>query len=391
MNITANLFIRRGLYYVILNYRDNNNKRKQKWIPTGLTEKGNNKRLVNQKLIEVQQNYKKYLPSECSFETNEAEKYFEIYLDEWLEGYKHKIEENTYCSYKTVVTKVSEYFKEKNIKLMNLKPYHIQKFYDYLYNKGLGGNTILHYHANIRKALDTAMKLDIIPTNPADKIERPKKEKFIGDYYNLEELQLLFEKSKGDPLEIVILIASFYGLRRSEVLGLKWSAFDFINNTITIKHKVVETIVEDKRTLLMKDKTKNSSSYRSLPLVPEIKETLLAHKKNIERNKLLCGNSYNKKYKDYIFVDSTGKIYRPEYITDHFSLLLKKNNLRHIRFHDLRHSCASLLLAKGIPMKAIQEWLGHSTYSTTANLYTHLESNTKNVSANVLAIKLKFV
>ena len=390
MNITANLFIRRGLYYVILNYRDNNNKRKQKWIPTGLTEKGNNKRLVNQKLIEVQQNYKKYLPSECSFETNEAEKYFEIYLDEWLEGYKHKIEENTYCSYKTVVTKVSEYFKRKNIKLKDLKPYHIQKFYDYLYSKGLGGNTILHYHANIRKALDTAMKLDIILTNPADKIERPKKEKFIGDYYNLEELQLLFKKSKGDPLEIVILIASFYGLRRSEVLGLKWSAFDFVNNTITIKHKVVETIVEDKRTLLMKDKTKNSSSYRSLPLVPEIKETLLAHKKNIESNKLLCGNSYNKKYKDYIFVDSTGKIYRPEYITDHFSLLLKKNNLRHIRFHDLRHSCASLLLAKGIPIKAIQEWLGHSTYSTTANLYTHLESNTKNVSANVLANAMNF-
>ena len=390
MNITVNLFIRRGLYYVILNYRDNNNKRKQKWIPTGLTEKGNNKILVNQKLVEVQQNYKKYLPSECSFETNEAEKYFEIYLDEWLEGYKHKIEENTYCSYKTVVTKVSEYFKGKNIKLKDLKPYHIQKFYDYLYNKGLGGNTILHYHANIRKALDSAMKLDIIPTNPADKIERPKKEKFIGDYYNLEELQLLFEKSKEDPLEIVILIASFYGLRRSEVLGLKWSAFDFVNNTITIKHKVVETIIEDKRTLLMKDKTKNSSSYRSLPLVAEIKETLLAHKKNIERNKLLCGNSYNKKYKDYIFVDSTGKIYRPEYITDHFSLLLKKNNLRHIRFHDLRHSCASLLLAKGIPMKAIQEWLGHSTYSTTANLYTHLESNTKNVSANVLTNAMNF-
>ena len=134
--------------------------------------------------------------------------------------------------------------------------------------------------------------------------------KFIGDYYNLEELLLLFGKSKGDLLEIVILIASFYGIRRSEVLGLKWSAFDFVNNTITIKHKVVETIVEDKRMLLMKDKTKNSSSYRSLPLIPEIKETLLTHKKNIERNKLLCGNSYNKKYKDYIFVDSRWKQFK---------------------------------------------------------------------------------
>ena len=274
--------------------------------------------------------------------------------------------------------------------MKDLKPVHIQKFYDSLYKKGLTGNTILHYHANIRKALDNAMKLDIIPSNPADKIERPKKEQFIGNCYNLEELQILFEKSKGDPLEIVILLASFYGLRRSEVLGLKWSAFDFINNTITIKHKVVETIVDDKRTLLLKDKTKNSSSYRSLPLIPEIKENLLLHKKKIESNRKLCGDSYNKEYKDYICVDNTGKIFRPEYITDHFSLLLKKQKLRHIRFHDLRHSCASLLLAKNIPMKAIQEWLGHSTYSTTANLYTHLESNTKNVSANVLANAISF-
>ena len=112
--------------------------------------------------------------------------------------------------------------------MKDLKPVHIQKFYDYLYAKGLNGNSILHYHANIRKALDTAMKLDIIPTNPADKIERPKKNQFIGDHYTLEELQILFEKSKNDPLELVILIASFYGLRRSEVLGLKWSAFDLL-------------------------------------------------------------------------------------------------------------------------------------------------------------------
>ena len=390
MNITANLFVQRGLYYVILSYRDSSNKRKQKWIPTGITEKGNNKRLANQKLEEIKRNYKQYLPVECSFETNEAEKYFEVYLNEWLESYKHKIEENTYYSYKTIVTKVTEYFKGKNIKLKDLKPVHIQKFYDSLYKKGLGGNSILHYHANIRKALDSAMKLDIIPSNPADKIERPKKEQFIGDCYNLEELQTLFEKSKDDPLEIVIQIASFYGLRRSEVLGLKWSAFDFKNDTITIKHKVVETIVDDKRTILLKDKTKNSSSYRSLPLIPEIKEKLLEHKKKIEANKKMCGESYNKEYKDYIFVNAIGKIFRPEYITDHFSLLLKKNNLRHIRFHDLRHSCASLLLAKNIPMKAIQEWLGHSTYSTTANLYTHLESNTKNVSANVLANAMSF-
>ena len=108
--------------------------------------------------------------------------------------------------------------------------------------------------------MQTAVKLDVITSNPADKIERPKKEQFIGDRYTLDELKVLFEVSKNDPLHLVILIASFYGLRRSEVLGLKWSAFDFVNNTITIKHKVIETIVDDKRTILLKDKTKNKSS-----------------------------------------------------------------------------------------------------------------------------------
>lgn len=390
MNIKANLFIQHGLYYVILNYKDTSGKRKQKWVPTGIPEKGNNKRLANQKLDEIKIHYKDYLPEEYCLDEDEANKYFEIYLREWLDSYKHKIEENTYYSYNTAITKTIEFFEGKNIKLKDLKPAHIQQFYDYLYEKGLNGNSVLHYHANIRKALDTAMKLDIIPSNPADKIERPKKNQFIGDFYSIDELEELYKESKGDPLEIVILLASFYGLRRSEVVGLKWSAFDFTNNTITIKHKVVETIINGERKILLKDKTKNSSSYRSLPLVPEIKQALLNHKAKIKKNIELLGNTYNRDYLDYICVDSTGKIFRPEYVTDHFSILLRNKGLRHIRFHDLRHSCASLLLSKGIQMKAIQEYLGHSTYSTTANLYTHLESNTKSISVNTLASAITF-
>ena len=390
MNIKANLFIQHGLYYVILNYKDTSGKRKQKWVPTGIPEKGNNKRLANQKLDEIKIHYKDYLPEEYCLDEDETNKYFEIYLREWLDSYKHKIEENTYYSYNTAITKTIEFFEGKNIKLKDLKPAHIQQFYDYLYEKGLNGNSVLHYHANIRKALDTAMKLDIIPSNPADKIERPKKNQFIGDFYSIDELEELYKESKGDPLEIVILLASFYGLRRSEVVGLKWSAFDFTNNTITIKHKVVETIINGERKILLKDKTKNSSSYRSLPLVPEIKQALLNHKAKIKKNIELLGNTYNRDYLDYICVDSTGKIFRPEYVTDHFSILLRNKGLRHIRFHDLRHSCASLLLSKGIQMKAIQEYLGHSTYSTTANLYTHLESNTKSISVNTLASAITF-
>lgn len=390
MNITASLQEKRGIYQVVLSYRDNLNKRKQKWISTGLSIKGNNKRLANKKLEEIKKNYDKYIPLIVT-KSETKDKLFENYIKDWLESYKHNLEENTYDSYFTIVTKISEYFSGKNITLENLKPINIQEFYNSLYKKGLSTNTVLHYHANIRKALSMAVKLDIILSNPADKIERPKKVQFIGDFYTLDELHLLFEKAKDDPLELVILITSFYGLRRSEVLGLKWSSIDFEKNIITIKHKVVQRNAKKNRSMLLKDKTKNKSSYRSLPLLPIIAEVLKKHKEKIKENKKICGDSYITDYEDYICVDSMGKLFRPEYVTDHFRLLLKNNNLRHIRFHDLRHSCASLLLSKGVPMKAIQEWLVHSTYSTTANFYTHLEDNYKTESANVLANCLKVV
>ena len=391
MNVTASLQIKRNIYQVVLSYKDNNGERKQKWISTGISAKGN-KRLANAKLEEIKKNYKKYIPSVLTSDENDtSNEYFEIYMQNWLESYKHNIEENTYDSYSTVVNKITNYFSGKNIKVKDLKPKHIQDFYNSLYKKGLSPNTVLHYHANIRKALDIAMKLEIIPSNPADRIERPKKSQFIGDFYNIDELEKLFSACKNDPLEIVILIASFYGLRRSEVLGLKWSSIDFEKNIITIKHKVIQRNAKKNRSMVLKDKTKNKASYRSLPLLPTIATALKKHKNQINKNKLICGNTYHKEFEDYICVDFKGKLFRPEYITDHFQIILKNNGLRHIRFHDLRHSCASLLLSKGVPMKAIQEWLGHSTYSTTANFYAHLEDNYKSFSADVLSSSLKVV
>lgn len=389
MNITASLQTKNNIYQVVLNYKDINGKRKQKWVSTGLSEKGNNKRLANQKMQEILSDFKEELNSNKS---NSEDKLFITYLKEWLLSIKNTIEENTYDSYKVIVNKICDYFKDKNTLLNELKPTDIQKFYTYLYSKELTGSTVLHYHNLIRKALQKALKLDLILSNPADRVERPKKEQFIGGFYSQSELNTLFELIREDPLKIVIYLTSFYGLRRSEVLGLKWDAFDFENRTITIRHKAIETRKDNKRVLLLKDKTKNLSSYRALPLVDDIVVLLEEHKKQIDKNKKLCRNSYNKKYLDYICVDSMGKLFRPEYVTDHFTLIMNRNKdvLRKIRFHDLRHSCASLLLAKGIPMKEIQDWLGHSTYSTTANMYSHLEKDTKNKSANVLSTTLTF-
>jgi len=389
MNITASLQIKNNIYQVVLNYKDISGKRKQKWVSTGLSEKGNNKRLANQKMQEILASFKEDLYCDNS---KPEDKLFATYLKEWLDSIKNTIEENTYDSYKVIVNKVCDYFSERNITLNTLKPAQIQEFYTTLYNKKLTGNTVLHYHNVIRKALQTALKLDLILSNPADRVERPKKEQYIGNFYSQAELNKLFEIIKDDPLKLVIYLTSFYGLRRSEVLGLKWDAFNFEEKTITIKHKAIETRKNNKRVILLKDKTKNQSSYRTLPLVDDIIVLLQENKKEIEDNKKVCGNSYNKNYLDYVCVDSMGKLFRPEYVTDHFTLIMKKNSdiLRKITFHGLRHSCASLLLAKGIPMKEIQDWLGHSTYSTTANIYAHLEKNTKDKSANVLSNTLTF-
>lgn len=390
MNITASLQIKNNIYQVVLNYKDINGKRKQKWVSTDLSQKGNNKRLANQKMQEILADFKESLNNDSI--NNSTDKLLTAYLQEWLLSIKNTIEENTYDSYKVIVNKICDYFEDKQLLLKDLKPVHIQEFYTTLYEKKLTGNTVLHYHNVIRKSLQTALKLDLILSNPADKIERPKKEQYIGTFYSQAELNTLFSLIKDDPLKIVIYLASFYGLRRSEVLGLRWDALNLEDKTITIKHKAIKTRKDNKRVILLKDKTKNQSSYRTLPLVDDIIALLKEHKKQIDENKKLCRNSYNKKYLDYICVDSTGKLFRPEYVTDHFTLIMKKNKniLRKITFHGLRHSCASLLLAKGIPMKEIQDWLGHSTYSTTANIYAHLEKDTKNKSANVLSNTLTF-
>ena len=114
----------------------------------------------------------------------------------------------------------------------------------------------------------------MIVSNPADKVQRPKVEQFIGSFYNENELNTLFEKSKGDILELIIFLTAFYGLCRSEIAGLKWNAINFENNSITIKHTIVQVSIKGERQVLGKDRTKNKTSYRTLPLVPEVAEIL---------------------------------------------------------------------------------------------------------------------
>ena len=167
----------------------------------------------------------------------------------------------------------------------------------------------------------------------------------------------------------------------SNGIGLKWSAFDFNHNCFSIRHTVTTCNVKGERVTIKKDKAKNKSSLRTYPLIPFLKERLLEAKKQQEENRKLCGRSYNKEYLGYVCVDVIGNLIKPNYVSSTFGKLLAKNNLRHIRFHDLRHTCASLLLANGVPMEQVKEWLGHSEISTTVDIYGHLQYATKKQSA----------
>ena len=197
----------------------------------------------------------------------------------------------------------------------------------------------------------------------------------------------MFDVIQGDPLELIIYIAVYYGLRRSEILGLKWSAINFKNKTIKINHKVVK--IKGKG-LVGTNKMKTKSSNRTLPLIPHIEKMFLEEKQKQNANKKLCGNNYNYKFSDYVCVNPFGDLYKPDFLTQHFVVIQQKYNLKHIRFHDLRHSCASLMLANKIPMKQIQEWLGHSSFQTTADIYSHLDFSSKISSANTISTALTF-
>lgn len=373
--VAGHLHEKNGYYYIILNLTDSAGKRKPKWISTGLTIKGNKKR-AEQMLMEERRKY-------ANAKTGD-DVLFADFMEQWLEIVKSTVSIPTYSSYVNAVKSIiAPYFRKKKILLRDLPAHDIQMFYQEQLQR-VKASSVIHYHANIHKALKYAVKNDMIPSNPADKVERPKQDKFYGNFYDRDELNKLFEAVAGTKLELPVLLGAFYGLRRSEIVGLKWSAIDFEQNTITISHTVTSCNLDGKCVIVAKDTTKTKSSRRTLPLVPYFHEKLLAVKAQQERNQKLCGRSYNREFLEYICVDDIGDRFKPNYITSQFPKLLERNGFRKIRFHDLRHSCASLLLASGVPMKHIQEWLGHSDFSTTANIYAHLDYSSKLTSASAM-------
>ena len=380
--IAGHLQIKNDNYYMVLNYTDANGKRRQPWIPTGLPAKGN-KRRAEKLLLDTR---KSFVPPVVSKENEDisSDMLFADYMELWLEIIRSSVEKTTFSSYTQMVKgKIAPYFRNTGLTLDGIQAKHIQSFYLHEL-KTVSPGTVIHYHANIHKALKYAVKMDLIPFNPADKVERPKKQRYIADYYRQEELERLLEASKDHPYSLLIQMTAFYGLRRGEVVGLKWDAIDFEQGTISVKRTVTSTIIDGKYQEFEQQSAKTKSSLRTLPLIGSFREYFMQVKEAQELNKQVCGNCYNYEYDGFVFVDELGERMRVEYLTNAFPKFLESHGLRRMRFHDLRHSCASLLLANGVPLKHIQEWLGHSDFTTTANIYAHLDYKSKITSAQAM-------
>ena len=383
--VAGHLTLKNGKYYAVLNYKNAGGQRKTKWISLGLSEKGN-KRKAESELARLRAEFEP--PKEVGDLSSDM--LFADYLLEWLEIAKGRLAHATYGAYQGLLkSTIVPYFRKKKLTLRELEARHLQMFYSEMLRR-VTPNTVIHYHAVIHSALKYAVKTDMLIQNVADKVDRPRKNSFQPVFLSADEMQKMFEALRGTKLELPVLVAAFYGLRRGEVVGLKWDAIDFDQNTITIRHTVTSCDLDGKRVLVASDTTKTKSSMRTLPLVPFMRERLLTLKEEQQENRRLCGRSYIKEYLEYVCVNEIGDLIKPHYVTESFPKLLKAKGMRQIRYHDLRHSCASLLLANGVPMKQIQEWLGHSDFSTTANIYAHLDYSSKLTSADAMLNGLGF-
>ena len=385
-HFAASVQSKKGRLYAVMQVKKDGTT-KPVWRALGLSE-GANKTKVNKAFREVVAQYEQEFWEEQERGGRPpADIPVYDYLVSYLKRVEPELQKNTIVSYRSMTNgKIRRYFQRRpQLTVGNLKPPDIQDFYQSLFADGVVANTVIHYHALLRRAFQQAFKEERIDANPFDRVGRPKKNKFHGENYTQEELLTLLHLARGDVIYPAILLAGAMGLRRSEALGVRWSRIDWEKRTVLLDTKIVEYRENGKKKVEPVEEMKNKSSRRTLPLPDPVVEMLQVQKEHREVYRKMFQGSYNTQYLDYVCVNQLGELLRPSYVTDHFRELLEKYGLRHIRFHDLRHTFASLLINQDVPLINVSNFLGHSDLSTTANIYAHLDKASKQASAAVIS------
>ncbi len=301
------------------------------------------------------------------------------YLNDWLESCKTLLAPNTYNGYKRNIFHICSII--GHMKLQNLSPLDIQTAYKELSapapKSNLSGTSLLYIHRTISRAFSQAEKMRIINKNPCYYVDAPKKNNYKASFFHPDEVKELIIKSKDSDIYIGIILAVTRGLRRGEILGLRWNNIDFKNRIIHIENNIYW---ENSKWRLTK--TKSDKSNRSIPISPKLMDDLKKQKQLQNKYKEMFWDKYYKS--EFVCTYKDGSLIHPGTFSNIFKRLLEKNSIRHIRFHDLRHTAASLMLKEGIPMKVVSDLLGHSSLSITADLYSHVFDDMKKEAAYVM-------
>ncbi|HCT90127.1 MAG TPA: hypothetical protein DF613_01900 [Lachnospiraceae bacterium] len=380
--------------YIYLNYKDPiTGKRKQKVIATGLTAKGN-KRKAEAMVNDMVEKYK-YLEAPRTVSTVDNHISLCDFLDHWLAGKKMELRQSTYEGYACRIHSIKSYFEKENPELISLRPRDFNEYFKYALEYGkinqknhkretLSVRTVRNYRNILHVAYNEAIIDGIIDKNPLDTvvIHGKKNREYSEEFAFLTEEEisdcLHFIKEYYPRLTGIAFMGAYYGLRRSEILGLEWSAIDWNKGTIAIQHTVVRVT-----TITAEDATKTLAGARVLNLFDTARSCLLQIKQQQECNKAFYGKEYAN-HKGYVFTWEDGRPYDPNYISHLFTKAMKEYGRPEITLHKLRHTCCSLLINKGWDLKKLQYWLGHSDASTTLNIYSHFNRKRLNESQNDL-------
>jgi len=299
------------------------------------------------------------------------------YLNEWIASCESSLAPNTIRGYKKNIQHICNHI--GHISLQGLTPLNIQKAYKLLSSPSpyphLSGTSLLYIHRTLSRAFSQAVKSQIINHNPFNYVDTPKKNNFKASFYDQNEVKELIQKCYESDIYIAIILAISRGLRRNEILALRWQDIDFKKKILNVENSIYWK--SGKWTL---SKTKSEKSKRLIPLSPKLLTELKIQKQKQLKYKELFWNEYYKS--DFICTYKDGSLIQPGSFSNIFIRLLSEFNLRRIRFHDLRHTSASLMLLEGIEMKVVSDLLGHSSISITADLYSHVLDDLKKEAAN---------
>lgn len=293
------------------------------------------------------------------------------FLTHWVENVqKQSIRARTYERYEEIV-RLHLIPGIGHHPMQKLLPQHLQSFYNKKLEEGLSATTVISFHNVLHKALDTAVRWNLMARNTCELVSPPRRKRFEIQPLNLQQIHRLLSAAQGHRLEALFTLALATGIRRGELLALKWQDLDLAAGTLQIRRILTRIPTKLPGKGFEEAEPKTDKGRRHLTLPPFVVEALKQHRLRQLEAKLKAGPAWQEH--DYVFCTTIGTHLHPDRdARQPLKILLKQAGLPEIRFHDLRHSSATMLLGMKIHPKIVQEILGHSQISITLDIYSHV-------------------